>query len=237
MADRAAERTSELNLVTLGLAALASVIATVGVARLGLAGSILGAALAPVIITLVKEYGRKPITGVAAIGQAARKAGRARPAEARPPVTPLGAEPAPITIHRTPRHRLARVRWGRVIVTSAIAFVVAVGVFTIPDLIAGQSIVSGRDTTFFSTRDPGPAAQAPAAGEETDSEQPADEATPQDEVPEEGTETGTAEPQAPEEEAPVEEAPEAEPIPEAAPVEPAPAPEVAPVEPAPAPAP
>jgi len=41
-------------------------------------------------------------------------------------------------------------RWGLVLATSGIAFVIVVGVFTLPDLVAGRSITgNGSATTFF----------------------------------------------------------------------------------------
>ncbi|MDX6645081.1 MAG: hypothetical protein QOK40_808, partial [Miltoncostaeaceae bacterium] len=53
-------RSSELSLEALAIASIASLIATIVLSRFGLAGSLTGAALTPVIVTVVKELGRRP---------------------------------------------------------------------------------------------------------------------------------------------------------------------------------
>lgn len=113
---------TELSPVTLGLASLGSVLATLLVSRFGIAGTIAGAALAPVVIALVKELGRRPVTTIARLPSGARAVVRRRPG----------------------------VRWSLVGITAAVGFAVAVAAFTVPDLLAGESVVSERPSTFFS---------------------------------------------------------------------------------------
>ncbi|WP_217923373.1 hypothetical protein [Miltoncostaea oceani] len=120
--DSRPRATSDLSPLTLGLASLGSVVATVMVSRFGLAGTVAGAALAPVVIAIVRELGRKPVERVVRLPTGARAVVRRRP-DVRP---------------RT------------VAVTAALAFAAAVAVFTVPDMLAGSSVVSERPSTFFS---------------------------------------------------------------------------------------
>ena len=180
-----------LSPVTLGLASLGSVVATVLVSQFGLAGTILGAALAPVVVTVVAELGRRPVERVARLPSGARAVVTRRP----------------------------RVRWGLVGLTSAAAFAAAVAFFTVPDLIAGDSVVSDRPTTFFG-----------ASGDGSGGAEPSAPTTTAPETTTTAPETTTA---------PAETAPEAQPPPASEPAEPrltAPAPAPAP-ETAPAPSP
>jgi hypothetical protein len=116
---------SDLSPVTLALASLASVVATVTVSRFGLAGTLAGAALAPVVIAVVRELGRSPVERVVRL--------------------PSGA--------RTVVERGPRVRPRTVALTAGLAFAGAVAFFTVPDMIAGTSVVSDRPSTFFSPGD------------------------------------------------------------------------------------
>ncbi len=116
---------SDLSPVTLALASLASVVATVTVSRFGLAGTLAGAALAPVVIAVVRELGRTPVERVVRLPSGARAVVERRP----------------------------RVRPRTVALTAGIAFAATVAIITVPDLIAGTSVVSDRPSTFFSPRD------------------------------------------------------------------------------------
>jgi hypothetical protein len=133
--DRPPRASAGLSPITLDLASLGSVVATVLVSQFGLAGTILGAALAPVVVTVVAGLARRPVERVARL--------------------PSGA--------RAIVSRRARVRWKLVGLTSAAAFAVAVAFFTLPDLIAGDSVVSDRPTTFFHAPDDGSGGGEPSA--------------------------------------------------------------------------
>ena len=148
-------RSSDLAPSALAVAAFASVVATGVIGRFGLTGTVLGAALLPVLITIVRELGKAP----------AERMTRIR-------------VPRPDGRHL----RLRRPRWGVVATTSAAAFAIAVAVFTIPDMITGRSVVSDRPSTFFSrgagtTAGDEPGAERPAPATTTEEEAPEAPAT------------------------------------------------------------
>jgi hypothetical protein len=128
---------SGLNPMTVALASLGSVVATALVSGFGLAGTLAGAALAPVVVSLVGEIGRRPVERVVRLPSGARALVERRP----------------------------RVRPRVVALTAAAGFAIAVGVVTLPDLIAGESVVSERPTTFFSDGGGSGGSGAPAQGD------------------------------------------------------------------------
>ncbi len=196
---------SDLSPLTLGLASVGSVIATVVVSRFGLAGTVAGAAVAPVVITMVRELGRRPVERVVRL--------------------PSGA--------RTVVRRGPRVRPRTVALTAGVAFVVAVAAFTIPETISGSSVVSERPSTFFSPGDGDGGGGTTTSPERTTGEPevaPATEGVESAPAPE--TTTGGAEPTTPDptEAAPAT-APDAVPGAPAAPAPAAPPPTAEPVPP------
>lgn len=130
----------------LALAALASAVATLVIARFGLTGTVIGAALTPVLVALVMEAARRPV----------RRIRRARTRGRRP-----GAAGSGRTIYAAPTWsaRLAGVSWRRVVLTGLTAFALVVGAFTVADFGLGDSVASDRKTTFF---DRGKPKRAPA---------------------------------------------------------------------------
>jgi hypothetical protein len=219
-------KSSELSVTNLTIAGFAAVAATLVLSRFGLAGTLTGAGLTPIVVAVTKEMARRPVDTVARLAESGR--GIVRPAGA--PQVPSPAPTGPPRLasdSRAPRRRRwAGVRWSRVFVTAAAAFVIAVAVFTLPDLIAGRSIVSDRTSTFFSTEPAAPAAPEP--------ETPA---TPTTTAPTETAPDTTTAPTAPVETAPELTIPEVPTAPTpTAPVPPAPvSPLPAPVTPPPAP--
>ncbi|WP_217913586.1 hypothetical protein [Miltoncostaea marina] len=132
---------AELSPLTLFLAAFGSVVATLLVSRFGLAGTITGAALTPIVITVARELARRPAERVARL-----------PSEVvRLPTGGRGLV-----------ERLPQVRPKVIAATAAAAFAIAVAVFTVPDLIAGESVVADRPSTFFSGGGRGGGGEAPA---------------------------------------------------------------------------
>ncbi len=120
---------------TLIIASVASVAASFAVARIWGPGTLLGAAAAPVIIALISEMLRRPMR--TATATARKMPTRDRPT---PPDTSLAHDPAAAW----------RPRWGLAVATGLAAFAIVVGVFTVPDLVAGSSITgNGQPTTFF----------------------------------------------------------------------------------------
>lgn len=134
------EEPSELAPRNLLPAAVGSAAATAILSRVGLLGTVLGAALVPVIIALVRELGRRPVIR---LSEARRGRSAVRPDGAPRPARP--APPGPRRLASGLRH----VRWRVVLATAAAAFALTVAAFTVADLLAGDSVVSGRDRTFF----------------------------------------------------------------------------------------
>jgi hypothetical protein len=153
-------RNSELSLEALAIASIASLIATIVLSRFGLAGSLTGAALTPVIVTVVKELGRRPANRIvrpladAPSRLVHRPAGAPPPASGEPPQEPPAAPVAQRPVFR--ESWWSRVRWKPTLAIASIAFAVCVAFFTLPELLLGQSLTSDRGTTFFS-ESPGPA--------------------------------------------------------------------------------
>lgn len=133
---------SRLAPLTLVAAGVASAVTTVVIARFGLAGTILGAALAPVLVALVGEGVRRPAERV--------RSGTTSV------VTRAPREP------RRPRFSLDRVSWRRVGAIGVVSFAAVVAAFTVFDLTRGESPVSERGTTFFTPRSDGGEEPAPA---------------------------------------------------------------------------
>jgi outer membrane biosynthesis protein TonB len=189
---------SEIAPDTLLVASIGSATATVVIGRFGLAGTLLGAALFPVVLALAKETARRP-------GRRLPRSLRRRDRAAAGPDAhgerheQRGEQP------RALRDRLAEVRWRRVLATSAAAFAVVVAAFTLAELAFGGSLVSDRPTTFFSpAEDPAPAPPADEPGAPVPGELPEEDGQPPPEEP--------GEPPPPEE-------PPPEPVPEDPPAE------------------
>jgi hypothetical protein len=148
--QRASRRSSsDVAPSTLLIAAIASVAATAVVSRFGLESTLLGAGLTPVVVTLVREFARRPVEQVSAVTHAAGNWGHWRRRRAEAPPEDPEAAPPPRPIAPAPG-RVGRIRWGVVGAATLVGFLAAVAFFTVPDLIAGQSLVSNRDSTFFS---------------------------------------------------------------------------------------
>jgi hypothetical protein len=139
---------------TLIVAALSAVVAATVVSRLWQPGTVMATAMTPVLVTLVKEALERPARRVSAI------AGRATPVPVEPErrPEPIGSPPAvvvtddegltPMRVYR-PQRKVRR-RWKLAFATGLLAFVVAAAAMTLPELVAGRSIVSAKhDTTIF----------------------------------------------------------------------------------------
>jgi hypothetical protein len=138
------------------LAAIGSASATFLLGSFGLAGTVLGAALTPVIVALVSELVRRPARTVTVRAGAVRTG----TAQARPRTIDRG--------ERRSRLSFDHVRPKRVVITGLAAFAAVVAAVSIADLASGGSVTSGRDSTFFtpgkpSSPDPAPADQSPAS--------------------------------------------------------------------------
>lgn len=161
-----------LDLATLFISAIASAAAAYVTSKIWAPGTLFSAALSPVIVALVKEALRKPtevITNVvpqvvptpskwtrasagdpglvAEVQDRPAPATRVQPGHDAPPpiVVPTG-ESSPVRVYST---RGRRLRWRLAVVTGLLGFVIAVLAFTVPELIAGQSLGGSHKTTIF----------------------------------------------------------------------------------------
>jgi hypothetical protein len=168
-----------IDLTTLVLSAIASAAAAYVTSKIWARGTLLSAAMSPVIVALVKEGLRKPtevITNVvpnvvpAPSRWARTSAGDpglvAEPHPGTPPAPPPGeARPsrdphaphvvlppvvatghAPVSVYST---RARRLRWRLAVITGLLGFGVCVLLYTVPELIAGESIGGSHKTTIF----------------------------------------------------------------------------------------
>jgi outer membrane biosynthesis protein TonB len=143
---------------TLVIAALSSVIAATVVSRLWQAGTVMATAMTPVIVTLVKEALERPAQRVSSIATRTATPSVARtaraivppPPEAEAPPPPMVADPELTRMRVYGAERRTGRRWKLAIATGLLGFAICVGVMTLPELVAGRSVVSGQhDTTIF----------------------------------------------------------------------------------------
>jgi hypothetical protein len=158
---------SRISPQTLIIASVASAAASFAVARIWGAGTLFGAATAPVIVALVSEFLRRPVQTVTATAKR-RPTAQGKPAlrsgaDAAPPgpvepaarVTPdaasetLTPDVASETLTPVAAGRW-RPHWRLVLATGGIALAIVVGLYTVADLVAGHSITgNGQPTTFL----------------------------------------------------------------------------------------
>jgi hypothetical protein len=150
-------RGSGFHLGTLIVAAISAVVAATVVSRLWQSGTVMATAMTPVLVTLVKEALERPARRVSSI--AGRSAAvPVAPPEPEPRPQPIGSPPAVVVTHDeglTPMRvyrpeRRVRRRWKLALATGLLAFLIAVAAMTLPELVAGRSVVSAKhDTTIF----------------------------------------------------------------------------------------
>jgi hypothetical protein len=159
-----------LDLATLFISAIASAAAAYVTSKIWAPGTLFSAALSPVIVALVKEGLRKPtevITNVVPTVAPSKwtRAGaddaglvvEVEPSEApradtdAPPPSPVlvPGDHAPVRVYST---RGRRLRWRLAVITGLLGFGIAVLAFTVPELIAGQSLGGSDKTTIFGGR-------------------------------------------------------------------------------------
>ena len=139
------------------VAAISAVAAATVVSRLWQAGTLWATAMTPVIVTVVKEALDRPAKRVSSIAaRAAPPLARATravaepPPEAYAPPPPVGPDPGLTEMRVYRRERATGRRWKLAIATGLLAFVIGVAVMTLPELVAGRSVVSGtHHTTIF----------------------------------------------------------------------------------------
>jgi hypothetical protein len=166
-----------IELTTLFLSAVASAAAAYITSKIWAPGTLFSAAMSPVIVALVKEGLRKPTEKVVNVvpgvvttpsrwtrtsasepglvpaeppppspAPAPAPAGRDAPHVVLPPV--VAADHGPVNVYST---RARRLRWRLAVITGLLGFGICVLLYTVPELIAGQSLGrgSGDATTIF----------------------------------------------------------------------------------------
>jgi hypothetical protein len=141
---------SGLNLGTLLIAAVSAVVAATVVSRLWQTGTVMATAMTPVLVTLIKEALERPAQRVTAIAVRPPRVPGAPPAP--PPVVVTDEDGmTPMRVYRPGRK--VRRRWKLALATGLLAFLIAVAAMTLPELVAGHSVVStSHDTTIFGGR-------------------------------------------------------------------------------------
>jgi hypothetical protein len=165
---------STIDLTTLFLSAIASAAAAYITSKLWGPGTLFSAAFAPVIVALVKEGLRRPTEKVANVVPAVVTPTRwsrgaaddpglvAAPDPDAPPDAAVHRDPdaphvvlppvvatdatGPVRVYST---RARRLRWRLALITGLLGFGVCVLVFTVPELIAGESVGGSHKTTIF----------------------------------------------------------------------------------------
>jgi hypothetical protein len=150
-----------LQIGTLVIAAIAAVIAATVVSRFWQAGTIMATAMTPVIVALVKEGLERPARRVSTmatravspspVARASRRVVEPPPEAYAPPPPVVGPddELSEVRVYRRESTMGGR-RWKLAVVTGLLACVIAVAAMTLPELVAGRSVVSGsHHTTIF----------------------------------------------------------------------------------------
>jgi hypothetical protein len=142
-----------LSLHTLLLAAAGAGAAALLTSAFWPEGSILSAALTPVIVALVSEALRRPTQRVGQVAATSIPRRRARRRHAGTPEPPTEATPPerPYAVYGQARRR-PNIRPAVVLATAALAFVIAVVAITVPEAIFGGAVANDRQRTFLPSR-------------------------------------------------------------------------------------
>ncbi|HEY6780649.1 MAG TPA: hypothetical protein VI111_06820, partial [Thermoleophilaceae bacterium] len=153
------ERERRLNLGTLAIASAASASAALIISQLWFAGTWIAAALTPVIVALVSELLHRPTERIGRVLTSDRTAlfpaaesplpsvdPPADHAQPDPDAPPPGRHDGPMRVYRSGAGAAAPVKRGKialgaVALTAVLAFLIAVALITVPELISGQSLV------------------------------------------------------------------------------------------------
>jgi hypothetical protein len=145
---------NRLSAQTLIIASLASVTAAIVTSHFWRGGTPITAAVTPVIVALASELYRRPAERITKLGSRATAVKSRERVTGGPPPPPEAARtevpegPGPIRVYRTDGKR-RRFHLKVVLATAAAAFIIAMGVLTLPELVFGGSVASHGRTTFF----------------------------------------------------------------------------------------
>ena len=162
------EEERRLSVRTLAIASASSAAAAIVTSRLWAAGTPIAAAMTPVIVTIVSEMLHRPAekiverftTETDALPEAAG-AGPPPPAAEEEDAAPAREQPGRgprdrerpaagadgVRVYR-PRNRV--LPWKLVAATAALAFVIGIAVLSLPQLIAGESVIKGNPPLYDS---------------------------------------------------------------------------------------
>jgi hypothetical protein len=165
------DRGSSLSPQTLIVASLASLTAAIVTSYFWQRGTPITAALTPVIVAIASELYSRPARRITELSSRASQVRTGRftqdvrerervPSGALPPerrrpdalLPPDDSDLGPMRVYRSGADRPPRVRRVHIrvaLVTAAIAFVIAIAVLTLPELVLGGSVASHGRTTFF----------------------------------------------------------------------------------------
>jgi hypothetical protein len=146
-------RSGGIDLATLLITAVASAAAAYTCSKIWAPGTLASAAFTPVLVAIIKEALARPtqaVTKAVPIRGVVRSTPPAAQQHDEPPAPPpieRVPQPGEGTYHST---RSNSRRWRLAVITGLLGFVVCVLVFTLPELVAGQSATGGgRSTTLF----------------------------------------------------------------------------------------
>lgn len=199
-----------LSLRTLVIAALASAAAAIVTSAFWKGGTVISAAITPVIVSIVKEIVERPrdvVRRASAFTTTSDRTGRRD-------------EPvAPIRTYGRPARR--RIHLKVALVTGLIAFLLAAAALTLPELLFGGSVASKSHTTFFGGK--APSSSKSSSGTEDKSDPNAGQAPAQTPPSTSGQTQPDGQTQPAPDAAPPQQQPPAQQSPAPAPSEPAPA--------------
>lgn len=140
-------REEERRLSIRTLASAASAVAAIVTSRLWAAGTPIAAAMTPVIVTIVSEMLHRPTARIAQ--RFTTETG------ALPEATGAGAPPPPqeregMRVYRSTKTARRPLPWKLIGATAALAFVIGVAALTLPQVVAGESLVEGRPPLYGS---------------------------------------------------------------------------------------
>jgi hypothetical protein len=141
-----------VDLQTLVITAVASACAAYVTSEIWAPGTLVSAALTPVIVALVKEALAKPaevVTRAVPVRGMVRSAHSDEPYD---PVQPFGPEDERIAQHGEiagSSRPFPRRAWKTAVITGLLGFLVAAVIITVPELVSGKSVTGGGDTTLF----------------------------------------------------------------------------------------
>jgi hypothetical protein len=149
-------RSGGIDLATLLITAVASAAAAYACSKIWAPGTLASAAFTPVLVAIIKEALARPTRAVSKavpIRGVVRGTPPASPQPGEPPAPPhldRVAQPGEVTYHGYHGTGTGSRRWRLAIITGLLGFVVCVLVFTLPELVTGQSATGGGgSTTLF----------------------------------------------------------------------------------------